>query len=125
MLVGAACAVVALVQNMASAAPRNALGVHGPLGSGPHAVYDCRPNAESAAAAAQLAAQLREATRNEHWTLDWAHFNAFSEQAQSAQTAGDYNAAVRNHALAISFMMNEIRRQAAHKDHRDSSVLDL
>ena len=125
VLVGAVCAVVALVQNMATASSGDSQHVEGPLGSGPHAAFDCRPSAESAAAAAQLSAQLREATRNEHWTLDWAHFNALSEQAQQAQKAGDYTAAVRNHALAISFMMNEIRRQAAHKDHRDNSVLDL
>jgi hypothetical protein len=77
------------------------------------------------AAAAQLAQQLREATRAEHWTLDWKHFNALGDEAQAALAARNYTAAVRHHALSISFMMNEIRNQAARKDHRDSSVLDL
>jgi len=124
VLVGAACAVVALVQSMTAQSAREAPQVEGPLGSGPHAEFDCRPSAASATTAGQLAAQLREATHSEHWTLDWGHFNTLVEQAQAAQQAGDYNLAVRQYALAISFMMNEIRRRAGHKDHRDSSVLD-
>jgi protein phosphatase len=124
-LVGAAAAVAALVQSLAGHADREASKLDGPLGSGPHAVKDCAPNAELVAACAQLAQQLREATRSEHWTLDWKHFNALGEEAQAALAAGDHTAAVRHYALAINFMMNEIRRQAARKDHRDSSVLDL
>jgi PPM family protein phosphatase len=125
VLVGAACAVGALIQNMTGGAARDAMNLDGPLGSGPHATYDAVPNAATVAACAQLAHQLREATRAEHWTLDWGRFDSLGEQAQAALVAGDFKAAVRHHALSISFMMNEIRRQAARKDHRDSSVLDL
>ena len=32
---------------------------------------------------------------------------------------------MRQYALAISFMMSEIRRQAIRKDQRDNSVLDM
>jgi protein phosphatase len=124
-LVGAAVAAAALVHNLTGAPARDAAKLDGPLGSGPHSTQDCAPNAELVAVAAQLAQQLREATRAEHWTLDWKHFNALGEEAQAALAAGDYTAAVRHHALSISFMMNDIRRQAARKDHRDSSVLDL
>jgi protein phosphatase len=124
-LLGAAVAVAALVQSLGGASQRQASKLAGPLGSGPHAVKDCAPNADLVAVTAQLAQQLREATRNEHWTLDWKHFNALGEEAQAALAAGDYTAAVRHYALSINFMMNEIRRQAARKDHRDSSVLDL
>lgn len=124
VLVGAASAVVGLVQNMTAAAPSDAMKLEAPLGSGPHRAYDCVPNAQRVTAVAGLAQQLREATRAEHWTLGWARFDALGEEAQAAVAAGDYTAAVRHHALSISFMMSEIRRQAAHKDHRDSSVLD-
>jgi hypothetical protein len=124
VLIGAASAVAALIQGMSPPATDHPTGPEGPLGSGPHATIDCAPSAESASAAAQLAAQLREATRNEHWTLDWGHFNSLGEQAQAALDRGDYRGAVRDYALSISFMMNEIRRQAANKDHRDNSVLD-
>ena len=124
VLVGAASAVFALVQSLTNAAPRDGTKLEGPLGFGPHTARDCMPNAESAAAAAGLAQQLREATRAEHWTLDWGRFDALGEEAQRALAAGDYTAAVRHHALSISLMMSEIRRQAAGKDRRDSSVLD-
>ncbi len=117
VLCGAASAVVALVQNMSSPATQDALPT-GPLGTGPHNVHECVPDKSSAVTAAQLAAQLREATRNEHWTLDWSHFNALGDQAQAALQAGDYSAAVRNYALSISFMMNEVRRQAAQRSPR-------
>ncbi|MEX0675441.1 MAG: PP2C family serine/threonine-protein phosphatase [Pirellulales bacterium] len=124
VLLGAASAVVVLLQSMTGATPRDASQLEGPLGSGPHGARDCLPNADSVAAAAQLAQQLREATRAEHWTLDWARFDALGDEAQAALAARDYTAAVRHHALSISFMMAEIRRQAARKDHRDRSVLD-
>ena len=35
----------------------------------------------------QMAQQLREAAKDEHWTLDWGRFNAFGEQAQAAVAA--------------------------------------
>jgi protein phosphatase len=123
VLVGVASAVVALIQGLSAPAPREPELGEGPLGTGPHATFDCTPTAASAAAASQLAAQLREATRNEHWTLDWGQFNSLGQQAQAALDARDYSGAVRNYALSISFMMSEIRRQSGKKDQRDSSVL--
>ncbi len=124
VLIGAASAVGALIQGMSAPAPDVRENFDGPLGTGPHAAFDCAPTATSVAAASQLAGQLREATRNEHWTLDWGHFNSLGEQAQAALNKGDHHEAVRSYALAITFMMNEIRSQASKKDHRDNSVLD-
>jgi hypothetical protein len=72
-----------------------------------------------------MAQQLRDAAKDEHWTLDWARFNDYGEQAQAALALGDCATAVRQYALAISFMMSEIRRQPARKDQRGGSVLDL
>jgi protein phosphatase len=124
VLLAAVFAVVVLVHNLTATAARASARLEGPLGNGPHGTHDCLPSAESAAVAAALAQQLREATRAEHWTLDWARFDTLGEKAQAALARGDYTAAVRHNALAISFMMDEIRRQGARKDHRDSSVLD-
>ncbi|MCH8923952.1 MAG: hypothetical protein IIA67_12490, partial [Planctomycetes bacterium] len=81
VLVGAASAVVGLVRNMTGAAPSDEMKLEAPLGSGPHRACDCVPNAQRVAAVAQLAQQLREATRAEHWTLDWARFDALGEEA--------------------------------------------
>jgi protein phosphatase len=124
-LLAAGAGVVALVYNLVRSMPAAPRDVSGPLGSGPHAEHDCKPTAERVAALCQMAQQLREAAKDEHWTLDWGRFNSFGERAQSALATGDFSRAVREYALAISFMMSEIRRQPARKDHRDSSVLDL
>jgi hypothetical protein len=125
-LLAAATAVVALTRNMHKSPGTTGAGdLAGPLGSGPHATYAAGPDAERVAVLCQMAQQLREAAKDEHWTLDWTRFNAHGEQAQTALLAGDHTRAVREYALAISFMMSEIRRQPARKDHRDNSVLDL
>jgi serine/threonine protein phosphatase PrpC len=125
VLLAAATAVVVLVQNLGARPPASAAGLEGLLGSGPHATHVCAPNAESVAVLCQMAQQLREAAKDEHWTLDWARFNAYGEQAQAAVKAKNFTESVRQYALAISFMMSEIRRQPTRKDHRGKSVLDL
>lgn len=124
-LVAAAAAVVALVYSLLKASPPTATTLSGPFGSAPYADYKCVPDAERVAVLCQMAQQLREAAKDEHWTLDWAKFNAYGEKAQAALVAGDFTRAVREYALSISFMMSEIRRQPSRKDHRDRSVLDL
>jgi hypothetical protein len=125
VLVAAAAAVAALVANLVQPQPAATASLSGPYGSGPHAKHDCTPDAQRVEALAQMAQQLREAAKDEHWTLDWSRFNEFGEQARAAQAAGDFTRAIRQHALAISFMLSEIRRQPSRKDHRDSPVLDL
>ncbi|MBI3838017.1 MAG: serine/threonine-protein phosphatase, partial [Planctomycetia bacterium] len=124
-LCAAATAVLALVQNLIKAPVPRPIVLEGSLGSGPHTRHDCTPTAESAAVLCQMALQLRDAAKDEHWTLDWGRFNAHGEQAQAALAVRDFTRAVREYALAISFMMSEIRRQPVHKDQRDKSVLDL
>lgn len=124
VLIAAATVVALLLQGLSKSPPSAALSAVGPLGSGPHATFDAVPNAESVAMLCQMAQQLRDAAKDEHWTLDWARFNALGEQAQAALAVGNYTKAVREYALAITFMMYEIRHQGARKDQRDSSVLD-
>jgi hypothetical protein len=124
-LAAAALAVVALVANMIKAPPLTRTSISGPLGSGPHGTHPCAPDAERVAVFCQMAQQLREAAKEEHWTLDWAGFNAHGEHAHAALVAGDYRQALREYALAIMFMMNQIRHQATRRNHRDSSVLDM
>jgi protein phosphatase len=123
-LLAAGAAVAALVYNLLKSPAPAPTPVSGPLGSGPHAEHSSKPDAERVAVLCQMAQQLREAAKDEHWTLDWHKFNAYGEKAQAALLAGDHTRAVREYALAISFMMSEIRRQPSRKDHRDSSVLD-
>ena len=124
-LVAAAAAVIALVQNTSRGSTDSTTGLDGPLGSGPHVSRDSTPNADSVAVLCQMAQKLREAAKEEHWTLDWARFNSLGERAQAALAARDFTDAVRQYALAISFMMSELRRHPNLKDRRDRSVLDL
>jgi hypothetical protein len=124
-LLAAGAAVVALIINLLKSAPPAPSEVTGPFGAGPHATHSGTPDAARVAELCQMAQQLRDAAKDEHWTLDWTKFNAFGERAQAALVAGKYDTAVREYALAISFMMNEIRHQPSRKDPRDSSVLDL
>ena len=124
-LAAAALAAVALVTTMLKSPSPAATSTSGPLGSGPHATHPCAPDAERVAVFCQMAQQLREAAKEEHWTLDWARFNAHGEQAHAALMAGDYHQALREYAMAIMFMMNQIRHQATRRNHRDSSVLDM
>ena len=124
-LVAAAAAVVLLVHNLAKSSPPAPSDLSGPWGAGPHGAFDGAPNAERVAALALMAQQLREAAKDEHWTLDWNRFNTYGDHAQIAMRKGDFVGAVREYALAITTMMADIRRQPSRKDHRDSSVLDL
>jgi protein phosphatase len=124
VLVGAASGVAALLQGLSRPQGTLATTQSGPYGKGPYASFDCPASAEDVQVAAQLASQLREATRNEHWTLDWGHFNGLCETAAKCASKGDFRSAVRDYALAISFMMNEIRNQKK-TDPRDKSVLDM
>jgi len=124
-LVAAAAAVVLLVSNLAKSSPATPTDLAGPLGTGPHGAFDAAPNGERVAALALMAQQLREAAKDEHWTLDWNRFNTYGDHAQAAMRKGDFVGAVREYALAITTMMADIRRQPSRKDHRDNSVLDL
>jgi protein phosphatase len=120
-----AMAVVALLANLLRTPPAAPSGNSGPLGSGPHSTRACTPNAERAASLCQMAQQLREAAKEEHWTLDWARFNAHGENAQTAIAAGNFGEAIRQYALAIVFMMSQIRHQTRKDRGGDGSVLDL
>jgi protein phosphatase len=123
-LLAAAAAVAAMIVSLLKSPTPAPAEVTGPLGTGPHAKSSATPDTARVAELCQMAQQLREAAKDEHWTLDWTKFNAYGEQAQAALVAGDYARAVREYALAISFMMSEIRNQPSRKDSRDSSVLD-
>ncbi len=124
-MLAAVMAVVALVQTTSTGAPREVFTIGAPLGKGPHATYNCAPDGESVAVLCQMAQQLREAAKEEHWTLDWPRFNSFGDQAHAALVKGDFGDAIRQHALAISFMMNELRHQPSRKGERDRTVLDM
>ncbi len=125
VLLAAAAAVIALLPNLSPGKPPAEHADRGAKRVGPYATFDCTPNAAAVAVLCQMAQQLRDAAKDEHWTLDWGRFNAYGEQAQTALASRDFKNAIRQYALAISFMMSEIRGQSVRKDQRDNSVLDI
>jgi serine/threonine protein phosphatase PrpC len=126
VLLAAAAAVFALLLNLSpSDKPATTQVTRSEKRVGPYATFDCTPSAATVAVLCQMAQQLRDAAKDEHWTLDWSRFNAYGEQAQAALASRDFKGAIRQYALAISFMMSEIRGQSVRKDQRDNSVLDI
>lgn len=110
-LIGAvAAASVAIATRYATAEASSGLDGR-PLGRGPHRT--CRAAADDAFVQAldEIAGELRDAARREHWKVDWAQFNAFVSQAHSARDETDYSQAVRDYFRAISFMMAELKDQ--------------
>ncbi len=119
----AVAAIVGLAQNFGGGAD-DPVPV-GPFGKGPHRSIDCPPTREAVQALGGYAQKLREAANDQGWKIDWPRFNALHDGAQAALAAGQFGPAARQMALAVSFMMEEIRRQRPKPPPRDSSVVDL
>ncbi len=122
--VAIAAAVVGLVQAYGRGAADSPAAV-GPFGKGPHTASDCRPTRESVRDLAGYAKKLREAATDQRWNVDWGRFNSLLQASETAEAAGQFGAASRQMALAISFMMEQIRHQRPKPQSRDSSVVDL
>jgi protein phosphatase len=83
----------------------------GRFGRGPHTSCVCSTNNEFVDKLAKVVQQLHDAASDEEWIVDWDKFAAFAQRAQSAAAEKNYVAAVREYCRAISFMMQELRRQ--------------
>jgi len=81
------------------------------LGRGPYAACDCPPNEAMVTNLGLLIDQLREAASDGRWSVNWAKFDAFTQQGKLAADRRDYAQAVREFARAQRFMMNELRSQ--------------
>lgn len=97
----------------------------GPFGAAPYRSYDGGQAAETLVEFNQLLAQLREASREQHWLIDWPRLESFLSAAATARAADDLPAATRQTALAISFLMDQIRQQRKKQPPHDSSRIDL
>lgn len=82
-----------------------------PHGAGPHTSRQCTPTAAAVQAFRQLADKLKEAAIEQKWNVDWNEFNGHLQKSQTAATAGNFALGIRENCLAISFLMNEIRKQ--------------
>ena len=95
------------------------------LGGGPYSDSDCTAEDQFADRLAKMVTQLRDAAVNEDWTLDWSRFNGLTAQAVAAAEAADYPQAIRQHLLAISFMVQQLKEQRRQNQSDDSSAVDL
>lgn len=85
-----------------------------PNGTGPHTARECLPSSKGVEEFRNLAGKLREAAVEQHWNVDWQGFDSHVQKAQAAAAAGKYAQGIRENCLAISHMMNQIRRQGGH-----------
>lgn len=115
--------VVALFQRNGGAEPEVTSVPQGALGRGPHAAFDCTPSAELLTSIHQVVLKLKDAARDENWEVQWPEFEAYCDRASRAANAKNFAQASREYGLAISFMVNEVRRHRS-KKNRDSSVFE-
>jgi protein phosphatase len=80
-------------------------------GRAPYRSLRCRPNREFVAQLAEIDRQLRQATIDEGWQVDWRGFEQLESRAEAAAARQDYEDAVGNYCRAISFMMRQLRSQ--------------
>ena len=82
-----------------------------PIRRRPYRTYDGAQAAETLVEFNQLLAQLREASREQHWLIDWPRLESHLSAAATARGSNNLPAATRQTALAISFLMDQIRQQ--------------
>jgi protein phosphatase len=83
-----------------------------PLGRGPYVRCDAQPEAEFLDTLAQTLHELRDAATQEQWVVDWATLDGFQSRADAARQSGNLAEAVAQYGEAISFMMEQLRRQS-------------
>ncbi|MCC6124321.1 MAG: serine/threonine-protein phosphatase [Pirellulales bacterium] len=81
------------------------------LGNGPHVMRDCAPNEEFIDRLADMMLQLRDAAASEQWQVDWNRFNRHLSLAETARQAADFTASGREYLRAVSFLMEQLKRQ--------------
>jgi protein phosphatase len=122
MIAAAVLAVVALVLGLyvlalMTSGPSRSNWAKAPLGKGPHTSLVCTPTDPFVAKMAAMVHQLRESAVQQSWSIDFAKCDAFIERGTTHRTAGRFGEAVRQYALALSFLMAEIRKQRQPATH--------
>lgn len=90
-------------------------------GNGPHAHATCKGGDEFMETLSGVLDELRDAAQEANWDIGWNQIVEYRRGAAKAARAGDYPEAVRYYARAISFMMDELRRQQS-EAAGDSSI---
>jgi hypothetical protein len=85
----------------------------GPFGAAPYSTLSCTPTSQSIESLAELAHKLQEAAAGENWSIDWERYKDFDQRASLAIAQNDFTSALREYALAVTFMVSQIRAQRA------------
>ncbi|HEY1784223.1 MAG TPA: PP2C family serine/threonine-protein phosphatase [Pirellulales bacterium] len=123
--VAIAVPVGAWLRQMATAPVERTTTLSGPFGAAPYRTYDGAQAAETLIEFNQLLAQLREASREQHWLIDWPRLESLLSAAATARGTGNLPVATRQTALAISFLMDQIRQQRKKQPPQDNARVDL
>jgi protein phosphatase len=123
--VAIAVPVGAWLRQMATSPEERTTTLSGPFGAAPYRSYDGAQAADTLVEFNQLLAQLREASREQHWLIDWPRLESFLSAAATARAADNLPAATRQTLLAISFLMDQIRQQRKKQPPHDSARVDL
>ncbi len=91
------------------------------FGNGPYVQVRCAASDEFARTLAATFSELRQATEEEQWEIEWSSCDEQQRNAEAACQAGDHSRAVRHYAQAISSMMAELR-QVQKRKASDSSI---
>ena len=116
-----ALGLIVLLRNLPGDRPQvQYLAPNSRLGRGPHVTIDCEPNEQLVGELVSMVEQLRDAATEEQWSVDWKQFDERTRQGKAAVDRRDFTTAVREYALALQFMMSELRNQRARKKASES-----
>lgn len=99
----------------------NSSDSHARLGGGPHAHATCKGGDKFMETLSGVLDELRDAAQESNWDIEWSRIGEYRRRAAQCASSGDYSEGVRHYARAISFMMDELRRQQK-QDASDSSI---
>ncbi|MCE9545855.1 MAG: hypothetical protein K8T25_10105, partial [Planctomycetia bacterium] len=118
--------VVALMQRGEPAATTEVgMPIRTPLGRGPHMHLVSPPTREVVRDLSHVASQLRDAATQQQWKVDWDSFQRMRTEAEQADKAGDYVAALQGHARTIMMVVDDLRRRRGELKHRSDSDVNL
>ncbi len=92
------------------------------IGNGPYAEQECKHGGQFVGTLSGILDELREVARESDWSIRWQDLEAFRRRAEKAAAGRRFPEAVREYAAAVSFMMEEFRRQQHGED--GGSVID-
>jgi len=116
-VVALVAALVAMVRTLESEEAPTTISVtqQGRFGQGPHRSRNCKADKAFVDKLRKITEQLRQASEEEQWQIDWQQFNDLRDKAESAAKKEDFDASVREYAHTISFMMAQLREHGTKK----------